>query len=68
MESISDKVFPQPEGEWIGAKIYSNSEQNFRDFELLIYNYGYTEKTAAKLATTQVSDWPDDVRFKLRGY
>jgi hypothetical protein len=68
MSEILDKVFPEPDGEWIGAEIYVKSNQRFKDFENLINYYNYTEKTAAKLAMSDVSHWPEDVRKNLRGY
>jgi hypothetical protein len=68
MSEILDRVFPEPDGEWIGASLFAISRLVFSDFINLTDTYGYTEKTALKLATQEVADWSEDVRYKLRGY
>jgi hypothetical protein len=68
MSEILDTHFPEPEGEWVGARFYVESIQKFEDFNCLIETYGFTEKTAEKIVSQDVGEWPEDVRYKLRGY
>lgn len=68
MSEILDRVFPEPEGEWVGARLFVESPQRFKDFESLINNYNMSELTAGRIASQQVCEWPDDIRYKLRGY
>jgi hypothetical protein len=68
MSNVLDSVFPEPDGEWIGAEIFAKSKQKFKDFESLQQDYGYAEKTAAKIALSEVCDWSEEVRYWLRGY